>query len=274
MVTNGETDYGLLKEQQKGQDDELRNRRKQQLIEFYTDLGNAIKAGTKSVEEFAQEQTDRDLNTEAEAQHDPLTGLLNRRGFFNSFEDKLLGFRRILRGLGKGATATPGCLALLDLDNFGAVNKTNGDAFGDSTLQHVAIALIEGVRPEDPVSRFGGEEFLVFLPGASLEAATHVVERLRQAIPNQTAQLLEGFRQTASFGIVQFPDNLEEEAVVLPEKRESLFSEAYQAVIEAKNFAKQAGKNRTAVKRANGKIEVITPIQTQPIVTPSPPAAK
>lgn len=268
MVTiNGEADYGLPQEHQKLQDDELSKRRKEELVKYYTDIANAIKAGTKPIEEFALEQAERDLGYEAEAEHDPLTGLLNRRGFFKAFDDRLLGFRRILHDLPKGSTATPGCLVLLDLDNFGAINKSRGDEYGDSTLQHTAIALVEGVRPDDPVSRFGGEEFLLFLPGSDLEGSAHVVERLRQAIPNQTAEYLDGFRQTASFGIVQFPNNPTEDDVLQPEKRELLFKEAYKQAVQAKNHAKKEGKDRTAVIRPDGVIEVITPIQTQPVTT-------
>lgn len=239
----------------------FKSRRRKELIKLNTDFGNRLLEGTVSIEQFAEEQTERDLQKEAEAERDYLTGLLNRRGFSNRFEEKLLEFRRVLHALGEQTqTGTLGCLVLLDLDNFGSVNKEHGDSFGDSTLQQVAIALIENVRPEDLVARFGGEEFVIFLPGAKLENSIHVVERIRRNIPKQTAANLDNFRQTATFGLMQFPDNLTEEEIVKPESRERLFSEAYKGVIEAKLFAKKEGKDMTAVKKTDGTIEVITPI--------------
>jgi len=259
MTTSSEATYGLPPEKNLlTQDEKARNRRKSELVKHYTDLANALINGTVSVDQFATEQTKRDLSNEAEAEHDPLTGLLNRRGFFNSFDEKLLGFRRVLHELPEGQRLTPGCLVIVDLDNFGAVNKTHGDAFGDSTLQQVAITLTDGVRPEDPVSRFGGEEFLLFLLGAKLEDAVRVVERIRTTLPEDTAESLDGFRQTATFGVVQFPEGLTEKEVSIPKRREAIFAQAYKDASQSMRFAKATGKNRVAVKKPGGMIEVVT----------------
>lgn len=254
--------YGLPEGQQPISEDPSQMRRRVELIQHYTALGNVIKNGTLPIDKFAQEQAEQDLQQEAESEHDPLTGLLNRRGFFNAFDDKLLGFRRTLHGLDQLAQAPiPGCLVSLDLDNFGLLNKAWGDPFGDSTLQQVAIALVEGIRPGDLVARFGGEEFLIYFPGATIKGVIHAIERIRETIPNQTAaaQGLEGIRQTASFGIVEFPYNLTEEEILEPKNRERIFKEAYAGAVEARTFAKAEGKNKTAVKKADGAIEVITP---------------
>lgn len=260
MTTSSEATYGLPPEKNPlAQDEQRRDIRRLELVKYYTDLANALIKGTLPVDQFATKQAERVLSDEAEAEHDPLTGLLNRRGFFNNFDERLLGFRRVLHELPEGQRTTPGCLVIVDLDNFGAVNKTRGDAFGDSTIQQVAITLTEGVRPQDPVSRFGGEEFLLFLVGAKLEDAVKVVERIRTTLPEDTAASLNGFRQTATFGIVQFPDGLTGEEVSIPQRREEIFTRAYEDVSEAMRFAKDAGKDRVAVKRSGATPEVVTP---------------
>lgn len=263
--------YGLPEGRPSIQENLLLAKRKEDLIKHYTDLGHQIRQGTLSIELFAKKQTEKDLQTETEAEHDYLTGLLNRNGFFNAFDEKLLGFRRTLHTLDKQTqTATPGSLVLLDLDHFGAVNKIYGDIVGDALLQQVALLLGEGVRPEDLLARFGGEEFLFYLPGAKLEDAGHTVERLRNALLTQTANKLKkalpeiaeeltGFQQTASFGVIQFPDNLTEEYILKAKNRETVFGETYKGAVEAMRFAKREGRNRTALKRVDGQLEIITP---------------
>ncbi len=78
---------------------------------------------------------------------------------------------------GHGYTAV-----LLDLDRFKALNDRFGHLAGDATLQAVAVALRAETRPGDGIYRFGGEEFLVILPEASVAAAEATGERLRQAV--------------------------------------------------------------------------------------------
>lgn len=253
-----EAAYEMRSEQLIGTNAET-TRKRQELIDRYLALGKSIQDGTKSIEEFAKEQAEGDLRKEAEAEYDPLSGLLNRRGFFNRFDEKLLNFRRTLHELRKqGQTGTSGCLVLVDLDDFGAINKTYGDSIGDMTLQQTAITLVENVRPNDLIARFGGEEFLIFLPDTKLEGACIVVERIRKALPIQTAAH-PGIRQTASFGIVQFPSDLLEEEISQPKFRERLFGISYRGASETMRFAKKEGKNRTAVMKANETIEIITP---------------
>lgn len=259
--------YGLQDPQPLQEDDPLRIRRREELVGHYKRVGTDIKEGVLPIEQFANEQTERDLANEAQAEYDPLTGLLNRRGFFNALDEALLAFRRILHTSGvQGKTDTAlGCLVLLDLDDFGQLNKTKGDDFGDKTLQLVAIALTGAVRPGDLVARFGGEEFLIYLPGAKLEDAAHVIDiRVRENIPKTTAENLDGFRQMGSFGIAQLPGNLTEEDLLKPSTRTDLFNTAYRNAVAAKVFAKEEGKNRTAIHRPDGTLQITTPPSTQP----------
>ena len=95
---------------------------------------------------------------EARANHDPLTGLLNRAALHALLDDRL-------------ARAVPTMVAYLDLDGFKAVNDTWGHERGDQLLAAVAGALDDACGPDDRISRLGGDEFVVVTdPGHSYEA--------------------------------------------------------------------------------------------------------
>jgi len=103
------------------------------------------------------------------ANHDILTGLPNRRLIWSELEEALRP-----RG---GAQRRCGVL-LLDLDRFKEVNDTFGHSEGDRVLREVARLLRDSIRPGDMVGRFGGDEFLVVLPGADREAVEAVAQRV------------------------------------------------------------------------------------------------
>jgi diguanylate cyclase (GGDEF)-like protein len=126
------------------------------------------------------------------------------------------------------------CIAFMDLDQFKAVNDTFGHGLGDEVLRQAARHVIEHVRPYDRVFRYGGDEFLLLLPGTHPEEAWHLVDRLRQQLsemalgraPDGQAILL-----TASFGITSLePDLTVEECIARADK--------------ALLLAKSAGRNR------------------------------
>lgn len=107
------------------------------------------------------------------AEYDPLTGLANRRHF------KLLFDQETERGL---RHARPLALMMVDIDFFKRVNDKWGHASGDRVLAGMATRMREALRTIDVPARLGGEEFAVLLPGATLEEAVRVAERLRTAI--------------------------------------------------------------------------------------------
>lgn len=122
---------------------------------------------------------------------DPLTGLANRRKF-----DSILD-RRI-------EAADGGCIALFDIDFFKRVNDAYGHAIGDLVLETFARAALGCVRAGDHVARLGGEEFGLILPGATLDQAAMVCERVRLAVAEAETLTPCGtaVRVTVSAGLV------------------------------------------------------------------------
>ena len=105
---------------------------------------------------------------------DPLTGLPNRRSFFEALERSV---QRIARDDGSDL-----CLAIFDIDHFKQVNDRFGHPAGDAVICEAANRAVSALRSRDIVARIGGEEFAVILPAAALPAAQNLCERLREAV--------------------------------------------------------------------------------------------
>jgi diguanylate cyclase (GGDEF)-like protein/PAS domain S-box-containing protein len=110
-----------------------------------------------------------------QANTDELTGIDNRRHFFNQAEQEIRRARRF------GRTVS---VMMIDLDHFKKINDTLGHAVGDLVLQEVVKAIRQCLRETDIVGRLGGEEFAALLPETGLEAASEVANRMAQAIAN------------------------------------------------------------------------------------------
>jgi diguanylate cyclase (GGDEF)-like protein len=135
------------------------------------------------------------LRAEQLAQLDPLTGLNNRRAFY----DKTASLWSNSMRHGHDVS-----VMLLDLDGFKQINDAYGHAHGDAVLKMAAGALMQSVRQGDIVARWGGEEFIVFLPDTSLYEAIALAERLRAAIAAMHVPHEAGATAvTASFGVAQ-----------------------------------------------------------------------
>ena len=117
------------------------------------------------------------------ARTDSLTGLANRRHFFERAEDELERSRRY---------ATPVAVLMLDLDRFKAVNDTHGHRTGDLVLRNLATVLSRELRAVDTAGRVGGEEFAVLLPQTDLAEARQTAERLRLAVAASPTPRPEG----------------------------------------------------------------------------------
>ena len=155
--------------------------------------------------------------------HDPLTGVLNRKGLDEALTRETALARR--RG-------TALCVGLLDIDNFKQINDNHGHQTGDEALQHLVAVVRENVRPQDSVARYGGEEFVVLLPDTLLDSAIATMTRLQRALTKRfflTRQ--QKLLITFSAGVAELHDN---EA---PE-------EAIDRADKAMYIAKRSGKNR------------------------------
>ncbi|MBC2730024.1 diguanylate cyclase [Thiobacillus sp.] len=135
------------------------------------------------------------LRAERLAQMDPLTGLNNRRAFYD--KTGALWSHAIRHG-------HPTSVMLLDIDLFKQVNDAYGHAHGDEVLKATAAILRQSIRLGDVLARWGGEEFIVFLPETDRDEATKLAERLRTAIAGMRVPNEAGASAvTASFGIAQ-----------------------------------------------------------------------
>lgn len=136
------------------------------------------------------------------AHHDALTGLLNRQAFMEQLE---------LRMDSPRSSDARGALLFVDLDHFKRVNDSLGHAAGDALLQTLAQRLLNLTRGSDIVARFGGDEFLVLLPGAQpLQHVEDVARKLLDALGEPVP--LEGrmIAVTPSVGIALYPDHAQE----------------------------------------------------------------
>ena len=165
---------------------------------------------------------------ERQALVDGLTGIANRR----QCEDALTA--EIARAERLGSTLT---LVLADLDDFKAVNDVHGHAVGDDVLRKFAAALRSTVRDSDLAGRWGGEEFLLLLPGADATGGALLADRVRAAFSERSFAGRDGesVNVTCSFGVAQHrPGDDERE----------LFASADRALYRAK----RAGKNRVELE--------------------------
>ena len=131
------------------------------------------------------------------ASRDQLTGLLNRRAFYDMIPRELARVRRHQIGLQ---------LVMCDIDHFKVVNDHSGHQGGDLFLQHIARLLITQLRAEDYCFRWGGEEFLLLLPSTSPPQALMVARRLRETIQHTPMydDRVGEIKATASFGVHAF----------------------------------------------------------------------
>lgn len=130
------------------------------------------------------------------AAYDYLTGILNRRAFMKTIEQEKER---------AGRKNSPLSLLLLDIDFFKTINDQYGHVGGDHVLKRVALHLAEKLRPYDALGRYGGDEFIICLPGSETAEAETIAERLRQHI-EQTEIVFNGTRipVTISIGIAGY----------------------------------------------------------------------
>ena len=155
---------------------------------------------------------------------DELTGLLNRRGFYELFETELERARR---------SGQPLSVIVGDLDHFKLLNDSFGHGAGDRALEQLALILQTAKRRIDTAARIGGEEFAVILPDSDQHAAYILAERMRREV--RETFMYEAYELTISLGVATFP--------VHGSNVEALIAQADDALYAAKAL----GRDRSVV---------------------------
>lgn len=132
---------------------------------------------------------------EQQALIDGLTGLANRRASSDALHTEAARAERL---------DTPLSVVLADLDGFKDVNDEHGHGVGDEVLRVFAGVLRETLRESDMAGRWGGEEFVLLLPGADAEGAAQLAERIRVRLADRRIPAADGLRATASFGVAEY----------------------------------------------------------------------
>jgi diguanylate cyclase len=188
-------------------------------------LQSELESSKQQVEKLREELR----SARGEALSDPLTGILNRRGFEGAakvtFDDQL--------ALDKGV-----CVMMVDIDHFKKINDTYGHLFGDKIIRAIAETLKSKIRGQDSVARLGGEEFAVLLTDTDLAGAHIVAESVRQSIERGKIRRLDTKEQisgiTISIGVTKYSSG---KSIV------DLLDQADKALYVSKG----SGRNRTTI---------------------------
>lgn len=183
--------------------------------------GTPGRAGDKEIVRW----TLRDVGEELENEHrllqaaetDELTAVFNRRGFSRRLDDALRSGEKLT-------------LAMVDMDHLKQVNDQLGHDAGDRAIRDMVACLTKAVRSTDIVGRFGGDEFVVLLPGATIDTARMRLARFHRMFAG-IAPVAEGVRATASVGLVEVQGGNAEDVI--------------RAADEKLYEAKRAGRDRT-----------------------------
>ena len=169
---------------------------------------------------------------------DHLTGLANRRAFFETAELEVGRWKRLPRALS---------LIMIDVDHFKAVNDTYGHPAGDAVLRSLAATLAGMFREVDLVARIGGEEFVVLLPSAELAGAAAVADRVRRKIEAQVVDAAGvPVRCTVSAGVATMTADVADLAGLMKRADQALYA------------AKGSGRNRVECWSAPADCEPAT----------------
>ena len=203
------------------------------IAELQNNEVNLLAANTK----LSREVEHMEILKESEARfkflasHDSLTGVLNRRSFIDMVTMELVN---------ASSLGIPCCLAMMDIDHFKNFNDTYGHLAGDEALRHVVRTLEAGLRKNDFLGRYGGEEFIIFFYGAGSKTGLKVLERLRKSL-EETPVTLDIIKVPvcASFGLA--------ESVIEKQTDKGYTQKLIHNADTALYAAKKAGRNRVVL---------------------------
>ena len=209
------------------------NNRFDNLINNNETLANELKERNSDLKLMSElletkvEQRTRDLKLankelKALANNDPLTNTYNRHGLQQYIQASFERYRRLQESF---------CIVLIDYDHFKEVNDNYGHDVGDIVLVTGASLIKEGIREQDKLARWGGEEFLILLPTTNLEGALAIAHKLKDAISAYPIGQPIGIDISVTGGVAQVNQN---------DTFETLFKRADDALYQGK----QGGRNR------------------------------
>lgn len=158
----------------------------------------------------------------AMAEHDALTAVYNRHYFDRALDTEIVRHDRL---------GNPFSLIMIDVDHFKQINDRHGHGTGDFVLKQIAGLLQEHLRDTDILARWGGEEFMLLLPGATIEGAFGFAERCRHRV--EASETLRTHEVTISLGVIEYAAGMD---------RSRLLSELDAALYRSK----QTGRNSTS----------------------------
>lgn len=153
-------------------------------LETSRKVSEALKAQNDELRKEVRLRKRTQAKLEELSRKDPLTGLFNRRHFFELAEREFIRSRRYNR---------PVSMIMIDLDHFKIVNDTHGHLVGDQILSQIGARILQNSREVDIVGRYGGEEFLILLPETTLDDAMILAQRIFSSLskkPVNTSSLM------------------------------------------------------------------------------------
>lgn len=160
------------------------------------------------------------------ATRDPMTGAYNRRAFYAEAEKIFEEYK---------TSKKPLCALMTDIDHFKKFNDVHGHAIGDKVIVAFSKSLGVGLRTEDKLCRYGGEEFVILLPGAEPKVAYNIAERLRVEVEQRAGPSIRHtvpLNITSSFGVGVLEDDVVDLAMLVDRADQGLY------------VAKKSGRNR------------------------------
>lgn len=193
-------------------------------LEYFEQVGLDPFIAFSQLASVALDQSRLKISLEELVSTDPLTKLLNRRAFHEIISREYAIAKRVSR---------PFALLMFDLDKFKLINDNYGHDIGDQILTGVANIASQTLREADVICRWGGEEFIAFLPGTDEKGATHIAERLRDTIQNFSVDFhSQKIGTTVSIGVACFPRDGDSPDFLIKAADEALYE------------AKRNGRNR------------------------------
>jgi len=219
-------------------------RKEEDLVNLALSLQKEMRLNDEKRNAVLEELRKRESEFKYHAQHDSLTGILNRRSFLDQALAKLQSAK---------AAGVSCCICMLDIDHFKKLNDTYGHVLGDEALRHVVQQSMKRLRQSesDIIGRYGGEEFVFFFYGTDAQQGAMIAEHIRILLAESKFKLSAGkdLTITASFGVCAIPEGWHDAYDI------ELLMHMIEAADQAMYAAKAKGRNRVCV--APTKVDMV-----------------